>query len=81
MFTETQCGRSTVDRATITNDVDLRQRELPAHAGAELMRFEDALQVEFPNIRQRRDAWELISFLRNALASCGLIDATAGTAT
>ena len=81
MFTETHCGRSTVGRATITNEVNLRQRALTAHAGAERMRFEDALQVEFPNIRLRRDAWELISSLRNALASCGLPDATPAAAT
>ena len=81
MFTETQCGRSTVDRATITNDVDLRQRELTAHAGVELMRFEGALQVELPNFLLRRDALDLISSLRNAVASCGLSDATPAAAT
>jgi len=81
VFTKTHCGRSTVDRATITNEVNLREPELTAHTGAELMRFVDALQVEFPNIRLRRDVWELISFLRNALASCGLTDAPTGAAT
>jgi len=70
-----------VDRATLSNEVNLRQRELTAHAGVELMRFEGALQVELPNFLLRRDALELISSLRNAVASCGLTDATAGTAT
>jgi hypothetical protein len=67
----TNCGRLAVDRATLSNEVDVRQRELPAHAGVELTRFEGALQVELPNFLLRRDAWELISSLRNAVSVAG----------
>lgn len=77
----THCGRLAVDRATLSNEVNLRQRELTAHAGVELMRFEGALQVELPNFLLRRDDLELISSLRNAVASCGLPDATPAAAT
>lgn len=77
----THCSRLAVERATLGNEVNLRQRELTVHAGVELIRFEGALQVELPKILLRRDAWELISSSRNAVASCGLPDATPAAAT
>jgi acyl carrier protein len=68
-------ARLAVDSTTLGDDDNLYQQGLTSHAVVNvLMGLEDKFDVELPDALLRRDTFESVTSLREALASCGVTD-------
>ena len=64
----TQHGRLAVDIATLTDDDDLYRAGLTSHASVNLMlALEDAFDVEFPERLLRRQTFESVTSISEAI--------------
>jgi len=61
-------GRLAIDVATLSDDDDLYRAGLTSHASVNLMlALEDAFDVEFPERLLRRQTFESVSAIRDAI--------------
>jgi acyl carrier protein len=61
-------GRLAVDVATLADDSDLYQAGMTSHASVNVMlALEGTFDLEFPDRMLRRDVFESISAIRNAI--------------
>lgn len=66
-------GRLAVDVDSLTDDADLYEAGMTSHASVNLMlALEGAFDVEFPDSLLRRNVFESISSISDALTSLGV---------
>jgi acyl carrier protein len=72
-------ARLAVDSTTLSDDDNLYQQGLTSHAVVNvLLGLEDAFDIELPDSLLRRDTFESVTSLRQALATCGVTDDSFG---